>query len=189
MGSTEIIKQFEKKKKDGLACFKESIQVCCDSERASIYGYCGIRLLYARKKSSATLLWFCLTLQPRSQDLPLAFEMQPEVLGSFGRAFDKIPPNIVDFGWMEKSTRWHSKLFLSMFFNDSLSFCLHHQGLERDLEDLGCFFRFFSCVLNGINRKDKVWSIGRQSSRETFRSSKVSSLNVGLQSKNWKTSW
>ena len=51
------------------------------------------------------------------------------------------------------------------------------------------FIRFFSCALNGIDRRDKVWSIGRQSFRETFRSSKGSSLNVGLQSKSWKTSW
>ena len=36
---------------------------------------------------------------------PLAFEMQPEVLESFRKALDKIHPNSVDFGWMEKSTR------------------------------------------------------------------------------------
>ena len=33
---------------------------------------------------------------------PLAFEMQPEVLGSFGKALDKIHRNIVDFGWIRR---------------------------------------------------------------------------------------
>ena len=32
---------------------------------------------------------------------PLAFELQPEILGSFGKALDKIHPNTVDFGWTE----------------------------------------------------------------------------------------
>ena len=36
---------------------------------------------------------------------PLAFEMQPEVLGSFGKALDKIHLNIVDFGSLKKRTR------------------------------------------------------------------------------------
>ena len=42
---------------------------------------------------------------------------------TFGKA--KIHPNFVDFVWMEKSTRWHTKLFLAMPLG-SLSFCLRH---------------------------------------------------------------
>ena len=104
MGSTEIITQFEKRR-DGLACFKERIQICCHSEWASVCGYCGMRSLYARKQPSATLFLCVLYFNVVTRTCPLAFEMQPEVLGSFGKALDKIPPNVVDFGWMEKSTR------------------------------------------------------------------------------------
>ena len=62
----------------------------------------------------------------------------------------------------------------------SLSFCLHHQGLERDLEDLGCFLQLlFLCTKhkNGINRRYRVRSIGHHL-RDTFRSSKESSLTL-----------
>ena len=146
-----------------------------------------MRSPYARKQPSLLYFGFVLYLVTRTS--PLAFEMQAEVLGSFGKCLDKIHQILLTLvGWRKVPDDTPSSSWLLMPFNGSLSFCLHHQGLERDLEDLGCFFRFFSCVLNGINRKDKVWSIGRQSSRETFRSSKVSSLNVGLQSKNWKRS-
>ena len=106
MGSTEIITKFEKKKKrDGLACFKESIQICCHSEWASVCGYCWMRSLYARKQPSASLFFCVLYFNVVPMTCPLAFEMLSEVLESFGKAFDKIPPNVVDFGWMEKSTR------------------------------------------------------------------------------------
>ena len=70
MGSTEIITQFEKKNRDGLVCFKESIQICCHSEWASIYGYCGMRSLYARKQPSATLFWNCYTSISLPRPLP-----------------------------------------------------------------------------------------------------------------------
>ena len=44
-------------------------------------------------------LYFIVVLfSPSSQASPLAFEMQREVLGTFG-----IHPNIADFGLMEKS--------------------------------------------------------------------------------------
>ena len=78
MSSIEIITQFEKKerkkKRSGLACFKESIQICWHSEWASIYGYCEMRRsLYARKQPSrSTLFWFCVILQPSYQDLSLS---------------------------------------------------------------------------------------------------------------------
>ena len=70
MGSTEIITQFEKKNRDGLVCFKESIEICCHSEWASIYGYCGMRSLYARKQPSATLFWNCYTSTSLPRPLP-----------------------------------------------------------------------------------------------------------------------
>ena len=93
-----------------------------------VYGF-SLRLLRDEIASHAettisTLFWFCVllfNLVPRTS--PLAFEMHREVPGTFGKA--KIHPNIVDFGWMEKSTRWHTKLFLAMPLG-SLSFCLRH---------------------------------------------------------------
>ena len=70
MGSTEMITQFEKKNRDGLVCFKECIQICCHSEWGSIYGSCGMRSLYARKQSSATLFWNCYTSISLPRPLP-----------------------------------------------------------------------------------------------------------------------
>ena len=105
MGSTEIITQFEKKKEMALFFLKESIQICCHSEWASVCGYCGMRSLYARKQPSASLFFCVLYFNVVPRTCPLAFEMQPEVLGTFRKALDKIHPNIVDFVWLEKSTR------------------------------------------------------------------------------------
>ena len=133
-------------------------------ERASVRGYCGMRSLYARKQPSV-LYFGVFYFNVIHRTSPFAFELRREVLGTFWKACDKTYPNIVDFGWMEKSTLWHTKLFLGMPLG-SLSFSLHHQALERYLEDLGCFLQLlFSCTKheNGINPWCSVRSIGRRS--------------------------
>ena len=141
-------------------------------------------------RAETTVRYFILVLSYTLTSFP---EPLPQRLRCSGRSLEpsgKLPIKSIQIllifvGWMT-----HSKLFLAMPLNGSLSFCLHHQGLERNLEDLGCFFQLLFLCINGINRRDtEVWSISSRSCRETFRSSKVSSLNVGLQSKNWKTSW
>ena len=72
-------------------------------------------------------------------------------------------------------------------FLGSLSFCLRHRGLERDLKDLGCFLQLlFLCIEheNGIIIIEDIGCTQFAPAKDTFRSSKVSSLNVVLQSEN-----
>ena len=170
MGSTETITQFWKKRKIALHGWRKVSKyvVTVSVEWAPVRRYCGMRSLYARKQPSLLYFGFVFFVNLVPRTFPLAFELRREILGTFGKASDKIQPNIVDFGWMEKSTRWHTKLFLAMPWG-SLSFRLHHQGLERDLE---CYLRLlFLCTKheNGINPRHRLRSIGRRS--DTFRSS------------------
>ena len=135
MGSNEGITQFEKKKK-ALHGWRK-LSKC--AVIVGVEGDFSLQLLRdeiafnTRGNNHLYFIVVLFSLQPSSQASPLAFEMQREVLGTFG-----IHPNIADFGLMEKSIWWHTKLFLAISLG-SLSFSLHHQLLERDLENLGCF--------------------------------------------------
>ena len=67
----------------------------------------------------------------------------------------------------------------------SLSFCLHHQGLERDLEHEGAFFSFSFCALN--IKMELIEDIGcgqLVTTQRYFSQLEGVEFNVGLQSKN-----
>ena len=127
-----------------------------------VYGF-SLRLLRDEIASHAettisTLFWFCVllfNLVPRTS--PLAFEMHREVPGTLGKA--KIHPNIVDFGWMEKSTRWRTKLFLAMPLG-SLSFCLRHHSPVPELSFLPVPYRAWTRVpiWGGKNGEFRDWT-------------------------------
>ena len=73
-----------------------------------------------------------------------------------------------------------------MPFNGSLSFCLRHQSLERDLEDQERFLQsFFLCTKHedGINRRYRMYSIGLRpeilfAARKCFAIDAICRVNV-----------
>ena len=96
---------WEKKKKDSLAWLKESIQVCCLCRRRMGFRLQPLRDEIALRAETTTSTLFWVQLQPRSQDLSVSVWDAAGGPGVLGKASDKIHRNIVDFGWMEKSTR------------------------------------------------------------------------------------
>ena len=176
MGSTEIIIQFEKqKKKEKRIALHVSRKVSkyvvfVGVEQASVYGYCGMRSLYAWKQLSATLfiLVLCYTSASLPGPLPQHLRCSRRSWDPSGKLSIKSFQIVLTFVGRRKvpddtqSSSWLCPLTVPSVFAYMI------RDLNAIQRYLGCFFSFFSCALNGINGRNKVWSIGRRSVQSDF---------------------
>ena len=137
----QSIKKNKKKKQIALPGSRKvsNYVVFVGVEWPSVCSYCGVRQLCARKQPPLLHFGFEFSFNLLPRTCPLAFEMQRDVRR------ESIQILFVFVGWRKVPDDTLSSSWL--FSIGSLSFCLRHQALERNPEDLGCFLQpFFLCT-------------------------------------------